>query len=428
MKRISLHTISVICLLCVGSVGAEVIDFEDWTLDEDSAWIGPVPEDEGIEQPGRYGGIDRIGAIRSGSLTFVNRFNLRFPDWSGFAISNQTDTATSGPTNQTSAYTGSGAGDGDDNYAIGFGYIDALDPLDADKLAWLPHFDIPAGKHVSSLLVTNTTYAALSILKGDSFAIPFGTGNDPDFFRLSIYGIDENGILLENVVETLLADSRFPESPVINVWTQLDLSSLSAASHLYFNLDSTLKNNAGMVTPAYFAIDNIVLEQDGTGDINRDGHVNLVDADLLCNAIANHAVSSDLDLDDDGFVSFSDIDLFLTMASVLPGDTNFDGSIQFDDFLLFSGNFGKSGSWSHGDFDCNGLVGFPDFLSLSKNFGIMASGTIAVPEPACCHSSLLMAIAMLRLFFLRSSTLLRPPINRKLGRHNPIAMSLVDAE
>ena len=52
------------------------------------------------------------------------------------------------------------------------------------------------------------------------------------------------------------------------------------------------------------------------------------------------------------------------------GDTNLDGTVDFQDFLVLSQGFGRSdASWASGDFDGNGLVEFSDFLLLSSHFG-----------------------------------------------------------
>lgn len=53
----------------------------------------------------------------------------------------------------------------------------------------------------------------------------------------------------------------------------------------------------------------------------------------------------------------------------LPGDVNRNGTVDFADFLILSGNFGKAGAKELGDLDGDGTVGFNDFLVLSANFG-----------------------------------------------------------
>ena len=80
-------------------------------------------------------------------------------------------------------------------------------------------------------------------------------------------------------------------------------------------------------------------------------------------------------------------DVSITLAAA--GDTNFDGEVQFDDFLALSANFGEEGGWAEGDFDGNGQVDFPDFLVLSANFGGADPASAAsVPEPTAASIAL----------------------------------------
>ena len=65
------------------------------------------------------------------------------------------------------------------------------------------------------------------------------------------------------------------------------------------------------------------------------------------------------------------------------GDLDGNGVVEFADFLVLSGNFGKQvSSEAEGDIDCNGIVEFADFLVLSGNFGKEVGGAQSVPEPA----------------------------------------------
>src|SRR4029077_6587926 len=91
---------------------------------------------------------------------------------------NMTVTTTPGPDNQYSAYPGIGA-QGSANYGVAF----LGQPVG-------PTVTFATPSVVSGAYFTNTTYAALSMLSGDSFAKKFGgaSGNDPDFFKLTIIG------------------------------------------------------------------------------------------------------------------------------------------------------------------------------------------------------------------------------------------------
>jgi len=263
-------------LLALGAIGGTsrgeiVVDFEDLT--PTTLYTGPGggyywkgPASNAHDEPDPWGGTQRVGTFQSRGVAFVNRYNATYDSWSGFAYSNTTDTTTAGYTNQFSAYAGSGRGPGNDNYGVAFGYLDSLNPNDADQLQKLPWIELPVGYYVQSAYVTNTTYAALSMLNGDSFAKKFGgpSGNDPDWFKLSVYGTDASGTPLGNSVELYLADYRFSNNAqdyIVSEWTLLDLSPLSGARRLYFNLSSSDVGLWGMNTPGYFAIDNLTLSE-----------------------------------------------------------------------------------------------------------------------------------------------------------------------
>jgi hypothetical protein len=53
----------------------------------------------------------------------------------------------------------------------------------------------------------------------------------------------------------------------------------------------------------------------------------------------------------------------------IPGDANKDGKVDFNDYIIFSQNYGKAGGWAQGDFNGDGLVDFKDFLILSQHYG-----------------------------------------------------------
>jgi hypothetical protein len=224
-------------------------------------WNGPDPSGAEEEDPWDNTTRRKVGSFHSGGVQFVNRYNTSYGSWSGFAYSNTTDTTTAGYTNQFSAYPGTGYGAGINNYGVGYGYVDALDPSNVNELRQLPNFKLPIGARVQSAMVTNTTYAALSMLNGDGFAKKFGgtSGNDADWFKLTVYGTDATGKVLPKNVSFYLADYRGVSDYVVKEWTSLDLSPLADAQCLYFNLTSSDVGDWGMNTPGYFAIDNLKL-------------------------------------------------------------------------------------------------------------------------------------------------------------------------
>jgi hypothetical protein len=126
---------------------------------------------------------------------------------------------------------------------------------------------LPAGTRPLSMQVTNNTYAALAIKYGDSFSRAFaGPATSPvaggDYFLLTITGLDSGGAQTGSV-PFYLADYRelggAPDS-IISQWTNVDLSSLAPSTRsLMFSLTSTDNGSFGMNTPAYFAMDNLVV-------------------------------------------------------------------------------------------------------------------------------------------------------------------------
>jgi hypothetical protein len=281
--RISLF---VALALSAQYAAAVTVDFDDLTLPANSYFSGPMPNSTVVAGP--FGPQD-VGTFSSGGVAFGNTYDETFGSWSGFAYSNMTDTTTPGFTNQYSAYALAGAG----KFAVATGYLDrtanetqlfAFDPNDPTQLAQLPNLALPTGYEIESLDVTNTTYAALSMLNGDSFAKKFGgpTGNDPDYFKLTVYGTDSGGHTLPNSVDFYLADFRFANNAldyIVSNWTTVNLASLSAATHLYFNLSSSDDGDFGMNTPAYFAVDNVQIAR-----VPEPASIVLLASALLCMA------------------------------------------------------------------------------------------------------------------------------------------------
>jgi hypothetical protein len=213
-----------------------VIDFEDLQLDPESYWNGS----------------DGSGGFVSRGAFFNNKYNSMFDSWSGWSYSNVTDVNTGGFGNQYSAYNlPNGGGDGAPNYGVAYNFNVG------DAMVYLP-----AGTAPLSVRITNTTYAGLSMLYGDMFSKKFGgnSGDDPDFFLLTIYGLDDNGDLTGSV-DFYLADYQTQNKYIINEWTTVDLTPLGAATNLLFELTSSDNDPIyGMNTPAYFALDNLTVQ------------------------------------------------------------------------------------------------------------------------------------------------------------------------
>lgn len=241
MKKMLL-AVSVFCIQYTQA--QTVVTFDDLTLAPNSHWNGS----------------DSSGGFTSGGVYFENSYTGY---WSGgFIYSNTNDVTTAGYTNDFSAFTGTG-GNGSANYSVNYGNSS---------------IDFGTEKVISSIQLTNSTYAAISMRDGDAFGKVFGSvngadgnpdgTNGEDFFRLLIVGRDEQSAVTDTVV-FYLADFRFPNNTqdyIVNTWQTVDLSSLGEIQFLEFELESSDIGTWGINTPAYFALDNITY---GTASVNK---------------------------------------------------------------------------------------------------------------------------------------------------------------
>ncbi len=214
-----------------------VVDLENFNLPPNTFLNNASPEE----------------AFVSGPVALPNLYDPQFMFWTGWAISNTTDTITPGFLNESSAMAGSGA-EGTATYAVSYAFDGAV----------LRLLGPAAGSTVLGLFVTNNAYAYYSMRDGDAFAKKFGgpSGNDPDFFLLTVKKY-RNGVLGPDSVNFYLADYRFEDNSrdyIVKEWTYIDLSSLGEADSLLFTLTSSDVGVFGMNTPAYFCIDQIRLQ------------------------------------------------------------------------------------------------------------------------------------------------------------------------
>ena len=235
---------------------AQVANFDALTFDSTGVWNGS----------------DLSGVFEEEGFQFYNSFNPEWSSWSGFSISSQVDNTTAGWTNQYSVYNGE-AHSGS-NFALG---------TSGASISF-------ESKVLDGFYITNSTYAALSMLQGDSFAKKFGgaSGNDSDWFKLSVIG--KLDAVVTDTVEFYLADYRFEDNSqdyIVSDWTWLDLNALGEVSELSFEFSSTDNGQWGMNTPAYFCMDDLKSK--------------LVNADNLIGCTYNSAINYNVNaIQDDG--------------------------------------------------------------------------------------------------------------------------------
>jgi hypothetical protein len=195
------------------------------------------------------GYIDSIGVTNqfsTTSFTFQSVYNSQYSYLEkGFALSTQKDTITVGTKSQYAAYAGSGSGNSN-TYIVSVGTSMFKMPTKVTTLI--------------SLDITNTTFAALSMKNGDQFAKKF-TAQDKDFLKVWIRGYAAGKI--KDSIEVYLANfqSTNPSEHYIQKsWKKVDLSKLNPVDSVNFKLESSDNSPYGMNTPAYFAVDNIIIK------------------------------------------------------------------------------------------------------------------------------------------------------------------------
>ena len=244
MKKIYL---SIIALAVGGTVAAQsTFDFESVNIPQESYDNGGPTQ----------GGGDFV-FTEAESIRLTNVYDTSFGGyWSGFAISNTTNTTTQSFLNQYSSVTGSGAG-GSANYAVHY----TPGTISAES----------ANTQITEFKITNTAWTKLVMENGNSLAKVFGSPNGAngmpdgtngeDYFKVWIVASSEAGDL--DSMEFFLADYRFSDDAqdyIVDSWETIDLVQEFSfpVSELNFIFKSSDVNGAGYInTPTYFAIDDI---------------------------------------------------------------------------------------------------------------------------------------------------------------------------
>jgi hypothetical protein len=112
------------------------------------------------------------------------------------------------------------------------------------------------------------------------------------------------------------------------------------------------------------------------GDFNRDNLVTSVDYDLFGPALTIRGVAAPIanlkfDLNASGAVDWKDVKILQTFTLFPDGDTNFDGTVNFNDLLTLAQNYDQTIStrtWILGDFDGDDITDFDDLLTLAQNY------------------------------------------------------------
>lgn len=193
----------------------------------------------------------------SGSFKFANSYNAEWDSWSGFSVSRSTKTNfIDYSQSQWNVPSGHGA-EGSKSFGVffkSFGADDAImmvDPLIAQPL--------------HGMYVSITSYTLSHVENGDSM-LPDGF-QDGNYYEVKVTA--DNG----KSVTIPVADYRNGKKEVLKEWTWVSFKELGNVKSLTFTVDGNAKNDYGLVTPAYLAIDNI---NDSTNPVGNEGIIRSV--------------------------------------------------------------------------------------------------------------------------------------------------------
>ena len=157
-------------------------------------------------------GSDGSGGFSVGNIFLPNTFDPNYGSWTGWGISNTTDTITGSFINDSSCISG-GGNNGSEAYGVAF--------VVGDNLLWTTG---PAsGGVVEGFYINNSTYAYRVMQDGNQFAKKFGgeDGTDPDFFYLTIKEYGDRNVTNDSF-NIFLADYRSDdpaEDYLLDIWT-----------------------------------------------------------------------------------------------------------------------------------------------------------------------------------------------------------------
>lgn len=213
-----------------------VATFEDLALSEESYW----------------GGNDTNAPFFSGSFAFDYYHDSYGGSdfWGNFSYANLTSTDYNDYADQYKSAVGEGAcgsktfGVAYVNSYVGATYITVTNKAGGDK--------------VDGLWLANTAWVMDCIENGDGLStVPGGFGKD-DYYKVRISGLKNASVV--GSVEFYLADYRAEREQdryALDSWQWVDLSSLGEVDKLWFQVESSKKNDFGITTPTYFCIDNV---------------------------------------------------------------------------------------------------------------------------------------------------------------------------
>ena len=217
-----------------------VIGFEGATLNADGYWCG----DENGEKFDNWGSEAFACSYKEDIATFPVSWTPAWASWSGYAVSNRTETTYAAETmtpDQFNNITGT-AHDGK-NFMVLYTFGEQIT------------FDKPVT--VKGFWYTNDAWTVDAILNGDGMSP--GKFEAEDFLTCFVYPTPAEDVLSGARLEVSLAK----DGDYVKEWKYCDLSEVSAFQNikaLSFSFEGSKNNDYGLTTPSYICIDDIEIE------------------------------------------------------------------------------------------------------------------------------------------------------------------------
>ena len=218
-----------------------VIGFEGATLNPDGYWCG----DETGEPFDSYGSEGFACSYKEGIANFPVSWTPAWGSWSGFAVSNRTETTFATETMSPDQFNNiTGTAKSGSNFMVVYTFGEEIT------------FDKPVT--VKGFWYTNEAWTVDAILNGDGMSP--GKFEAEDFLNCVVYPIPaEEGISSGARLDIPLAK----DGDYVKEWKYCDLSSFVAFKNikaLAFGFEGSKKNDYGLTNPTYICIDDIEIE------------------------------------------------------------------------------------------------------------------------------------------------------------------------
>lgn len=217
-----------------------VIGFEGATLNADGYWCG----DETGEKFDNFGSDGYACSYKEDIVNFPVSWTPDWASWSGFAVSNRTETTYAAETMTPDQFNNiTGKAHGGKNFMVVYTFGEQIE------------FDKPV--KVKGFWYTNEAWTVDAILNGDGMSP--GKFEAEDFLNCVVYPTPAENVMSGARLEIPLAK----DGDYVKEWKYCDLSDVVAFHNikaLSFGFEGTKRNDYGLTTPTYICIDDIEIE------------------------------------------------------------------------------------------------------------------------------------------------------------------------